>query len=410
VSAQPYRISVVLAAITCALAPTYVVRWHYLFYPTTLLEHAIGITVVVFAVETWRARGRVGWRSAFLIPTLLLIVAAALSVLFAPSRVAALGLFRAYFIEPIAFAVVLLNVVTTPRRALMILGGLAVAGAAVGAPNAVVVLQALRAHTYDVIQTPPVVIYTTANALALFLGPLIALAASLFLHGSGRALRIGSAAFLLVAIPSMLLTFSRGAYLAMAAVAVGLALSHRRRVWLLAGTVAVGLVVALIPPIFHRISVEFQNVGGTTFFGRAGRLELWSATLQMLGHYPIFGAGLSGFADRVAPYWNANHPERFIDPHNIVLNFWVETGVLGVIAFTWLVVIGFRASWDGWRQAGEGWRPLSLGVLLALVAIVVHGLVDVPYFKNDLSLEFWVLIGFLAAIRQWGTTAPEALR
>jgi len=24
--------------------------------------------------------------------------------------------------------------------------------------------------------------------------------------------------------------------------------------------------------------------------------------------------------------------------------------------------------------------------------MVVHGLVDVPYWKNDLSLEFWVLL------------------
>ena len=25
------------------------------------------------------------------------------------------------------------------------------------------------------------------------------------------------------------------------------------------------------------------------------------------------------------------------------------------------------------------------------VAIVVHGIFDTPYFKNDLSLEFWIL-------------------
>jgi putative inorganic carbon (HCO3(-)) transporter len=155
--------------------------------------------------------------------------------------------------------------------------------------------------------------------------------------------------------------------------------------------------VALIPPIFHRIAIEFQNVGGTTFFGRAGRLELWSATLRMLSHYPIFGAGLSGFADRIAPYWNANHPERFIDPHNIVLNFWVETGLLGLFAFAWLLVVTFRISWLGWKQSDAGWRPIFLGVLLAMVAIVVHGLVDVPYFKNDLSLLFWALAGLGAA-------------
>jgi len=373
------------------------VRWRYGFYPTTLLETAIVVTVVVFALETWRSRLALQWRTVFTIPALLFILAGAISVLVAPSRTAGLGLYRAYIIEPIAFAFVLMHVVTTWRRALAVLSGFGVAGIVVGVANSIVVIAALRAHTYDVTQTPPVVIYTTANALALFLGPLIAVAASLFLHGTSRELRIGSGIFLLVAVPSMLLSFSRGGYLAMAAVAIGLALSHRRRWLLLAGLVVAGGLVSAIPPIFHRISIEFQNVGGTTFFGRAGRLELWSATLNMLSHYPIFGAGLSGFAERIGPYWNANHPERFIDPHNIVLNFWVETGLLGLFAFAWLLVLVFRISWEGWKKSDAGWRPIFLGVLLAMVAIVVHGLVDVPYFKNDLSLLFWALAGIAAA-------------
>ena len=372
-------------------------RWRYGFYPTTLLETAIILTVVVFALETWRGHLALQWRTPFTIPALLFILAGAISVLVAPSRTAGLGLYRAYIIEPIAFAFVLMHAVTTWRRALAVLSGFGIAGIVVGLANSILVIAALRAHTYDVTQTPPVVIYTTANALALFLGPLIAVAASLFLHGTSRELRICSGVFLLVAVPSMLLSFSRGGYLAMAAVAVGLALSHRRRWLLLAGLVIAGGLVSAIPPIFHRISIEFQNVGGTTFFGRAGRLELWSATLKMLSHYPIFGAGLSGFAERIGPYWNANHPERFIDPHNIVLNFWVETGLLGVFAFAWLLVVVFRISRQGWKKSDSDWRPIFLGVLLAMVAIVVHGLVDVPYFKNDLSLLFWALAGIAAA-------------
>ena len=49
--------------------------------------------------------------------------------------------------------------------------------------------------------------------------------------------------------------------------------------------------------------------------------------------------------------------------------------------------------------AGE-WRPLQLGMLLSLAAILVHGLVDVPYFKNDLSFEFWALVALTLAGRQ----------
>ena len=339
----------------------------------------------------------------------MFILAGTISVFTAPSRVAALGLYRAYIIEPIIFAFILMHAVTSARRAVVVLGGLAIAGIAVCVPNSVIVLQALLTHTYDVIQTPPVVIYTTANALALFIGPLIAIASALALHARDRYIRVGSIVFLLVAVPGMVLSFSRGGYLAMAAVVVGLALSHRRRVWLLAGAAGAGILVALIPPVFHRIAVEFQNTNGTTFFGRAGRIELWTATLKMLREHPLFGAGLSGFADRIGPFWNADHPERFIDPHNIVLNFWVEMGVVGMIAFAWIMVAAFRVTWRGWREASGEWRTIELALLLALVAVVVHGLVDVPYFKNDLSLLFWTTIGLaLAGTSGVWNRRPEA--
>src|SRR5439155_649848 len=147
------------------------------------------------------------WRKAFTWPALIFVVAGALDVVFAPNRTAALGLYRAYIIEPVLFALVLVNVLTTARRALVVLGGLAIAGIWIAAPNVVVVLEALRTHTYDVTQTPPVAIYTTANAVALFLGPLIAVAAAILLHESDRYPRAGAAVFLVIAGPAMLLTF-----------------------------------------------------------------------------------------------------------------------------------------------------------------------------------------------------------
>jgi O-antigen ligase len=79
------------------------------------------------------------------------------------------------------------------------------------------------------------------------------------------------------------------------------------------------------------------------------------------------------------------------------LNFWTETGILGVVAFATILVVGFVHAWRGWRHADSDWRVIHLGVLLALVAVVVHGLVDVPYWKNDLSVEFWALLSLTFA-------------
>jgi putative inorganic carbon (HCO3(-)) transporter len=238
--------------------------------------------------------------------------------------------------------------------------------------------------------------------VALFLLPVIAVAASILAYGCQRIARVFSAVYLVVAVPSFLLTFSRGGYLALLAVGVGLALAGRQRWKLLAIAAGITIIFALIPPIATRIGYELTLNGNSTLVGRS---YLWRATLQMLRHYPITGAGLAGFETRLGPYWNATHTDRFIYPHNLVLNFWSATGLLGLAAFGWLLYAAFRVSWRGWTTDDRPWRAIQLGVLLALVGIIIHGLVDVPYFKNDLSLEFWALLGVSWAGLHWGAQA-----
>ncbi len=407
----PYPASLVSATLTCALAPAYTVRWHLGPLPTTLLENAIVVTLAVFLVETYRGSKTIRWRTPFTYAALLFLIAGAIDVVAAPDRRAALGLYRAYLLEPIAFFLVIGTVARTFERVLMVAAGLAAGAVGLAIPNAWVVLEAIRHHTLHVEQQTPVVIYLTANAVAMYLEPLIAFGATLVLFSRYRAVQLVSLGVLAVIVPTELLTLSRGGYLTLTAITVGLALAHRYRWWLLAAGAALAVAVSRIPSIAARLAVEVDfNNGNNTLVGRS---QLWSATLRMLRDHPIFGAGLAGFTTRLGPYWNANHIDRFIDPHNIVLNFWVETGILGVVAFAWILVVAFRVSWRGWHQASPDWQPIHLGVLLALVAFVVHGLIDVPYFKNDLSLEFWTLVGFTWAGTNWAmepaTAAPSRI-
>ena len=397
----PYRATALLCAIACALAPAYTIRWHLGFYPSTLLEDAIVVCLVVFLVEHFRGgRERLIWRAPFLLPALLFLLAGVIAVLSAPGRIAALGLFRAYLLEPMAFAFVVANVVRTPARALLLVVGLWTGATVVGLANSAVVAAALANRTYDVAQSPPVVVYMTANAVALFVVPLVAVAGSLALHGRGVE-RIAGGFFSLVGVVVTFLSFSRGGYLALAAVVLGLALSYRRRVLLL-GLALLGTgALALVPPIRTRILIETHNVYGNTV---ASRIDLWTATAHLLQARPLLGAGLAGFPTRIEPYFSHLHTQaNFIDPHNIVLNFWVETGFLGLLAIAWVIGAGMVVGWRGWRLPEGWWRPYQLGVLLAMVAVVVHGLVDVPYFKNDLSLEFWTILGI-----GWAGVAWEA--
>ena len=406
VAGFPYRATALLITVTAALAPAYTIRWHLGFYPTTVLENAIVLTLVVFVVEHLRGgRPPLTWRSPFLVPAILFVVAGAIAVITAPGLTAALGLFRAYILEPIAFGFVGINVVRTPERAFQVVLGLFGGAAVAGLANSVLVALALAHHTYDVTQTPPVVIYLTANAVALYVVPLTGVAGALALHASGVA-RVAGVLFFVIGVVITVLSFSRGGYLALAAVSLGLVLSSHRRLLLLGLGVVAAAGLALIGPVRTRVLIETHNVYGNTI---QSRLDLWSATVKLIRQRPLFGAGLSGFADRIAPYFTHLHTQaNFIDPHNIVLNFWVETGLLGLLSMGWILGAALVAALRGWRSADTGWRPYELGTLLAMVAVIVHGMVDVPYFKNDLSIEFWTLVSILWAGRLWSAAAGSA--
>lgn len=362
------------------------------------------ITIGAFIVEALREGSRPVWRTSVLVPSILFLIAGAVSVVVAPDRRAALGLYRAYLIEPIAFGLVLVNVMTSARRAIAVVGGLGAGGFIAGLANSAVVIQALLHHTYDVVNTPPVVIYNTANAVALYLVPLIAVGGALALHSDGRRERLAFLAFTGLAAVCVLLSFSRGGYLALGVVAVGLALSHRRRWSLMIGALVIGGALMVIPTLRHRVLTEIDLTNGHNTL--VGRFHLWSVTLQMLREHPILGAGLSGFATAIGPLWNPTNIDRYTYPHNIVLNFWTETGLLGVAAFAAILVLGFVQTSRGWRGRDIQWGPIHLGVMLALVAIITHGLVDVPYWKNDLSLEFWTLLGLVLAPAALGASRP----
>jgi O-antigen ligase len=190
--------------------------------------------------------------------------------------------------------------------------------------------------------------------------------------------------------------------MALAVVVVLLAATHPRRLVLVPAVLILGAALTQVPAISSRLSHEFSpNDPNNTVLSR---VALWEATLRMLKDHPLFGAGLFGFARTIDAYRGGVYDEKLIYPHNVVLNFWSETGLLGLLAIAAVVVQGFRTAWTGWRSGPVAWRALQLGVLLALVAILVHGMVDVPYFKNDLSLEFWTLLALSAA----GRLSPSA--
>ena len=390
--AAAHPVSFGLAALALALMPAYVIRPRIGPLPLTVLEIAVLATVAAFLCESALSRSFALSRTGFE-PALGLFLLAGVAAIFAsPDRYHAAGLFRAYLLEPVLFFLVLTSVVSTRRRLIAMLAGMAAGGLVVSLLNLAVFAQAALRHQSDLAVYPPVAIYTSANDTALFLVPLLALGAAVALFAEDHRLRLAAGMFSAVALLAVLLSFSRGGYLALIALLIGLTVAHRRRLRLLLGGAIAIAIALLVPPIRTRVGHELTLGPHNSI---PGRLGLWEATLRMLRDHPVFGTGLSGFAQVMAPYHPPAQPAccPLIYPHMIVLNFWAVLGLLGLAGFTWLTVLGFSQALMGARRGTGLLGAVPLGVCLALVAIVVHGLVDVPFFKNDLSLQYFGLLG-----------------
>ncbi|OGL73168.1 hypothetical protein A3E39_01525 [Candidatus Uhrbacteria bacterium RIFCSPHIGHO2_12_FULL_60_25] len=389
------------------LLPTYVVRTNIGPIPTTGLELVILVTFAVWFL-------RKGWVSAWIAtaswrgPTLLWLAAGLVAVFVSPVPWQALGLYRAYFIEPLLVFFMGMDLVRTHEDKRKLAQSFATVTILLAAWAAVQYATGWGIpHPWDAWPgrraTGP---FPFPNALALFVTPIAALAfADAVSRYSDRGARsapllapLWSWLTVIAGLIAIILAQSDGGLIAFGAAAfVALILNKRTRM-IAVGLAALGLVALFaIAPLRARVTemITFQEWSGKV------RTVMWQETWAMLrdtstplgAGRPIFGAGLAAYPTVILPYHKATWMEVFQYPHNIVFNLWSETGLLGLFAFAWILYTWVRGPWSVVRgTTTPDTRRTAVLILPILVALLVHGLVDVPYFKNDLAVAFWMLI------------------
>jgi putative inorganic carbon (hco3(-)) transporter len=190
----------------------------------------------------------------------------------------------------------------------------------------------------------------------------------------------------------LVLTFSRGAMLG---AAIGLAtliyILRPRFAWRLYG---IGLAVAVV--VFALVArARFFATGSS---GKESTRELiWKSSLKMLNDHRLTGVGLDQFLYQYGRRYiePAGWPERYTShPHNLVLDVWLNLGILGLAVFAWLAVEVVRAIQRLRSTRGIG-NAVAVAAAGALVAGAAHGMVDNFFFLPDLATLTWIFFAFL---------------
>lgn len=345
-------------------------------------------------------------RKWFDIPALAIIGTALLSLIVASHSVTSLRELRLVILEPFALYI-MLSTIYIPRGiggARTLVTTLIALGAAMGIYSIYhyrFIHEVERAGGVERI----LAIYHSPNQLALFLDRIIPLALALVALAPGRLPRLLAAAALVPMLVAWFYTYSLGGWLGLgAAIVVILALISWR--WLVAGGLALagGLAILLIWDPLHRITDRFNLSYGTNEM----RIYIWQSALAMIRDYPIFGVGLDRFLYVYPKYMlpQAALEPNLSHPHNLVLDFWLRLGIMGLLAALTLLGAFFytgirlvRIFQQMPQDISVRWgRAIAVALIASMAGFVAHGMIDNSFFLIDLAVVFWVSLTAMAAL------------
>lgn len=389
----------------------------------------------------------------------LFVVAASLATLFAHFRHLALRQYRLDIVEPIVFyvlAVALLRETRTMTRALWAVIGAGTLVALLGIGQYLFRYDTLTGATW-VGNTPQLLhqvtsVYGSPNNLGLLLDRAIPVAVIVGL-GTVAAARSGQghnrheghdghahaqaqepsrvvAAYLpwLAVVPmaaALVMSGSRGGLITAAAVSVLAALlwygRRDRRLELIGLATVIAGAAAVLWKVRHGLSAST-------------RINVWTSALHMIRDHPIFGVGPDNFlyyyfnhsiafdprnpikTDCLPPGSPALNVKHYMlaqawrepclsHPHNVVLDAWLSTGILGLVALAALLAGFALLTIRNLRRfpspSGHA-RTIVVACLAIVAATLAHGMVDNSIFLPDLAVDFWLALALTCGVALHG--------
>lgn len=419
--------------------PTYLLKFELFGVPFPLVEVFIYATFLAWilqcVMDLWRRKVRVRdlaapFRNSLWIGVLGILVAGVISVLIAPQAVTmmdgntifygrkiALGILKSWIVAPILMLVLFAWVIKTAKDKTLALNAYAVSAAFLALWG---IYQALTGQyiTADARASGP---FNSANYLALYITPalfyvvlklknFVAIEHETWWKKLFHFLRrdqqqpsrffyvlIAAVGFLLLFF-GLLFTKSYAAFLAFfIAGLIWLAMqmkAWKKFPWKIITVVVVFILLVLLALIVLD-PVKWQTFFQLTTRTSSGvRVEVYTIATQLLMSHPLQGIGLGMFpavyqleGPRILGH--GLYELNMLHPHNVFLAFWLNLGLLGFLSFLWILKVCFHK----FRKNFSDWFRM-VGFFMLLI-LLIHGLVDTTFFKNDLSLLFWLVVSVI---------------
>ena len=232
----------------------------------------------------------------------------------------------------------------------------------------------------------------TLGGYLLFTG---AIAGGLLLSLKERRVRGLLTGLSMFSIGPFLATLSRGSYLGLPIVYIGLTILKRGNRFPMIATLIVLIAVgtaAMPQTVKDRILYTF-NQGATSHYrvsvgnvrldsSTSARIASWQEAITDAAKSPIWGYGVTGYT-----FLDAQYPRTL-----------AETGLIGIYTFGWLVIALYREAYRLYRRTEDSlYRGLSMGMVAGLSGLLVHAVGANTFIIVRIMEPFWLTAGLIVA-------------
>lgn len=237
------------------------------------------------------------------------------------------------------------------------------------------------------------------NDLALMLNLIIPLAAALVFISRGPA-RLVAAGALVLAIASVILTFSRAGFLGLAACLVMflVVLVRRKSAGVAGGLLLLALcAVPLLPAGYVDRLGTITNIQEDETGSAQGRWRDTKVAMGVVAMNPIIGVGIG---QDVLAMNDERGRDTWRRVHNVYLQYGVDLGVPGLLLFAWLHWLCFRTARAVEKRASLQPATRDLALLAAAVQVsLVAFFVEAMFHPIAYQFYFFTIGGLAVALR-----------
>jgi putative inorganic carbon (HCO3(-)) transporter len=251
--------------------------------------------------------------------------------------------------------------------------------------------------------------YAGTNGLAAFTAEVSVFLLALAAFEKKIWLRIACYGLAIYSALCLMYSLSRGGYAAFLAGAAVIGLLKQRKILLLLCLFLLTWTTLVPPAVRQRVEMTYDQQSGELDHSSETRLSLWNNALEVFDANLALGAGFNTYEYMHLNQRTDGGTGYYADTHNYFVKMLVETGVIGLLLFLWLLITLLNQGYRLFRRAQDPlFSALGLGLVGWVACAVVANLFGDRWSFLQVNGYMWVIAGLVCRAHALEQTASAA--